>query len=325
MKRLIKFLLYGLGGLLGLVALAAAYIQIKGVPTYDYQVPPEIANLKVQSDSTQVARGLKIASMLCKGCHADFESGKLTGHIMTDLPKEFGTVASYNITQDKIHGIGEWTDGELYFYLRRSIRKDGHYNPIMGGFTLMADADIHAIIAWLHSDDPSLAPDPKEYPVNQPNFLIKLLCNTAFTPPPLPDHAIALPDTTNKVALGKYLADGLFNCYACHSADFKTNDNRTPEHSKGYYGGGNPMLNYEGQTVPTANITMDKETGIGSLTPDQFLQAVKYGKNPKGGPLYYPMFPHTALSDYEVEAIYAYLQTVPVIKNPVARYKPKGE
>ncbi|MCK6693337.1 MAG: cytochrome c, partial [Thermoanaerobaculia bacterium] len=67
----------------------------------------------------------------------------------------------------------------------------------------------------------------------------------------------------------------------------------------------------------------DKETGIGNFTQQQFYDAVKYGKNPRGGPLHYPMFPHTALSDTEVNAIWAYLQTVPTIKNQVARYQPK--
>ncbi len=321
MKRLFKILGYTLVALITLIALTAAFIQIKGTPIYDYQLPPAIAALQAPRDSTAIAQGAKIASMLCKECHKDFKTGKMTGHIMTDLPKEFGVIASYNITQDKIHGIGDWTDGELYYYLRRSIRKDGHYNPIMGGFSLMADSDIYAIIAWLRSDDPTLTPDPKEYPPNQFNFLVKFLCNTAFSPPMLPSTQVLAPDSTNKIALGKYLADGLYNCYSCHSADFKTMDTKVPERSEGYYGGGNPMLNYEGETVPTANITMDQETGIGNWTIDQFRDAVKYGKKPSGGPLYYPMFPHTALADSEVDAIYAYLKTVPSIKNKVLRYK----
>ncbi len=82
------------------------------------------------------------------------------------------------------------------------------------------------------------------------------------------------------------------------------------------------MLNKEGQIVHTANLTMDKETGIGNWTQQQFYEATKFGKNPRGGPLYYPMFPHTTLSDTEVNAIWAYLQTVPTIKNQVPRYKP---
>ncbi len=321
MKKVFRYLIFTLLAVALLAAAAAAFISIKGVPTYEYNLPPHIARLKAPRDSAHVARGAKIATLLCNECHKDFKTGKLTGHLMSDMPKEFGTIASLNITQDSVHGIGSWTDGDIYYYLRRSIRKDGHYNPIMGGLNLMAEDDVMSIIAWLRSDAPSLAPDATEYPPNQFNFLMKLLCNTVFKPHPLPTKPIVVPDSTNKVAFGKYLADDLCGCFACHSADFKTMDTAVPSRSEGYYGGGNPMLNYEGELVPSANITMDKETGIGQWTAAQFRDAVRFGKNPKGGPLYYPMFPHTTLTDGEVDAIWAFLQTVPAIKNPVKRYQ----
>lgn len=192
----------------------------------------------------------------------------------------------------------------------------------MPKFPLMADEDVYSIIAWLRSDDQRLAPSPKEYPPNQYNFMMKFLGNVAFSPPPLPARQITIPDTANIVAYGKYVANGLCVCFACHSADFKKMNYLEPEKSAGFYGGGNPMLNKSGETVPSANITIDKETGIGNLTAEQFYQAVKFGQNPRGGPLYYPMFPHTTLTDAEINGIWAYLQTVPPIKNQVARYKP---
>jgi hypothetical protein len=237
------------------------------------------------------------------------------------MPKEFGSIASMNITHDRDHGIGGWTDGELYYFLRTGIHTDGRWSPpYMVKMPLIADDDLYSIIAWLRSDDPALAADPQELPANQANFLVKFLSHVAFTPPPLPAQPIAVPDTTNKVAFGKYVADNLCACYACHSADFKTMDILVPSNSKGYYGGGNPLLNYEGEIVPSANITFDKETGIGNWNRQQFYDAVKYGKNPKGGPLYYPMFPHTTLSDTEINAVYEYLKTVPPIHNQVNRY-----
>jgi cytochrome c2 len=317
MRKLFKILAYALGGLLLLALAAAAFIHFKGVPRHAYAPTPAVLNLRVQPDSARVERGAKIAALLCTECHSDTE-GKLSGHIMLDLPKEFGQVASYNITQDKTHGIGAWTDGELYYFLRTGIRKDGSWAPpYMPKFPLMADEDLYAVIAWLRSDAPRLAPSSQEYPPNKPNFLIKLLSNTAFSPPPMPAQPIAMPDTTDKIALGRYVADGLCACFACHSADFKTMNYLNPERSEGYYGGGNPMLNYDGQVVPTANITMDPETGIGNWTATQFRDAVRYNKKPSGQPLNYPMFPHTTLSDTEVDGIFAYLQTVPKIKNKV--------
>lgn len=323
MKRVLKVLAIILGVAILLIGGFAAYIGVKGVPTYKADYPAALLSLQVPRDSAHVARGAKIATLLCNECHRA-EDGKLTGNIIPDLPKEFGHTVSYNITHDPEHGIGKWTDGELYYFLRTGIRKDGSWAPpFMPKFPLMADDDLYSVIAWLRSDDPTLAASPKEYPPNEYNFLVKFLSNVAFSPPPLPEKPIVVPDTTDLIAFGKYVANGLCVCYACHSADFKTLDYLVPENTTGFYGGGNPTLNKEGEVVPTANLTMDKETGIGNLTQQQFYDAVKYGKNPRGGPLYYPMFPHTTLSDTEVNAIWAYLQTVPTIKNQVARYRPK--
>lgn len=323
MKRTLKILGYLLGAILLLVVAGIAFISFRGVPTYKADIPPHIASLQVPRDSTRVERGAKIATLLCNECHKD-ENGKLTGRQMKDLPTAFGTVYSMNITQDPEHGIGKWTDGELYYFLRTGIHTNGRWSPpFMPKFPLMADEDLFSIIAWLRSDDPALAPDSREYPPNKFNLFSKFLANVAMFPPPLPEKPIAIPDTTNKVAFGKYVADALCACYACHSADFAKQDAIFPEKSLGFYGGGNPMLNLEGETVMSANITMDKETGIGNWTQQQFYEATKFGKNPKGGPLHYPMMPHTTLTDTEVNAIWAYLQTVPPIKNQVPRYQPK--
>lgn len=323
MKRLFKILGYGLGAIVLLLCAGVAFVSYRGIPTYHYAPTPEILSLQVKPDSVRISRGAKIASLLCNECHKDNSTGRLTGHPMLDVPAEFGKVSSLNITQDSVHGIGAWTDGELYYLLRTGIHKDGHWSPpFMPKFPLMADEDLYSIIAWLRSDDPLLAAAPQEYPPNQYNLFVKFLANVAFEPPPLPTQPIRVPDSSNQLALGKYVANALCACFACHSADFAKMDELNPEKSLGFYGGGNPMLNLQGEMVPSANITMDKETGIGKWTRDQFLEAVKYGKNPVGGPLHYPMFPHTTLSDEEVDAIFAYLQTVPSIKNEVARYRP---
>lgn len=76
-------------------------------------------------------------------------------------------------------------------------------------------------------------------------------------------------------------------------------------------------------TVYSMNITQDPVHGIGKWTYQQFHEAVKFNKNPRGGPLYYPMFPHTTLTDTEISGIWAYLQTVPPLKNQVGRYQAK--
>lgn len=323
MKRVLKILGYTAGGLVLLVGAAAAYFSIKGIPTYEVKMPVDVAKLSVPRDSAYIARGAKMASMLCQECHMS-PDGKMTGKVMKEIPKPFGAIASRNITSDPEIGIGKWTDGELYYFLRTGIHQDGTWSPpFMPKFSRVADDDLYAIIAWLRSDDPRLAPDRREYPPNQYNLLVKVLCNTLFTAPPMPEKPVVIPDSTNQVALGEYLANGLLDCYSCHSGDMMKVDPDNPAKSFGYYGGGIEMQNEEGEIVRSANLTMDKETGFGQFTEQQFIDAVKYGKNPRGGTLSYPMTPHTALTDNEARAIYAFLKTVPVLHHPVERYRPK--
>lgn len=324
MKKILKILLYLILAVVIIVAAIVLYIYVKGVPNYPYQPTAAIQNLKVTPDSIRIARGAKIATLLCNNCHADPKTGMLTGKHISDAPDAFGYICSYNITHDKSVGIGNWTDGELYYFLRTGIRKDGSWAPpFMPKFPLTADEDLYSIIAWLRSDDPHLAASTAENPPNQYNLFLKFLSNIAFKPPALPAQVINIPDTSDQVAFGKYVADGLCACFACHSVDFAKMDIADPPKSVGYYGGGNPLLNLDREIVHSANITMDKETGIGNWNKDQFIAAVKYCKKPQGGLLSYPMFPHATLSDTEVSAIWAYLHTIPKIKNKVERYQPK--
>lgn len=319
MKKVLKILGIVLVIIVAVITTGFLTINSGGIPTY------EIEKIDYQAVSTpkSIERGKKLASMLCAGCHKNAETGALTGTIMHDAPPEFGEIYTPNITQDKKYGIGEWTDGELLYLLRTGIKRDGQYAPpYMAKFPTMADEDLNAIISFLRSDDPLVRANAAPDQPSNPSFLTKLLCKVAWKPFPMPSAPIELPDTTNKIALGKYLAHNL-DCFSCHSADFKTNDFMTPELSKGYFGGGNKPLNLEGQVVLTANLTPDPETGIGNWTEEDFIKAVKYGLKEGQPALQYPMSPYTQLTDTEASAIFHYLKTIPAIENKVERSLPQ--
>ena len=61
---------------------------------------------------------------------------------------------------------------------------------------------------------------------------------------------------------------------------------------------------------------MDPETGVGNWTEEDFIKSVKMGIRPDQISNRYPMMAFSLLTDDEVSAIWAYLQTVPVIHNP---------
>ncbi|MES2592213.1 MAG: c-type cytochrome [Bacteroidota bacterium] len=315
MKKVLKYLGILVGVIVVIALCAALFIQIRGIPSYEV----ETTEFQLNSTPQSVERGKKLALMLCANCHKNPETGKLTGTQMTEAPPEFGFVYSQNITQDKEYGIGNYTPAELVYLIRTGIKKDGHYSPPwMAKLPSMADEDINAIVSFLKSNDPLVAADATPDLPCKPSFLTKFLTHVAFKPLPMPEKRIEMPDTNNKVELGKYLAYNL-ECFSCHSADYKTNDYLHPELSVGFFGGGNKPLNKEGQVMQTPNLTPDAETGIGSWTPEKFLKAVKYGLKEGEAGLRFPMTPYAYLTDDEVNSIYLYLRTIPAIKNKIKR------
>lgn len=70
----------------------------------------------------------------------------------------------------------------------------------------------------------------------------------------------------------------------------------------------------------TANLTPDEETGLGRWTEETFLQAIRSGRHEGVGrpilpPMPWPMYRNA--TDEDLKAIFAYLQSIPAIKNRV--------
>jgi mono/diheme cytochrome c family protein len=70
----------------------------------------------------------------------------------------------------------------------------------------------------------------------------------------------------------------------------------------------------------TANLTPDKETGLGNWTEEQFIMALRTGRHEgKGRPILPPMpYPFVgSLNDDDLKAVFAYLRSIPAIPNRV--------
>lgn len=103
---------------------------------------------------------------------------------------------------------------------------------------------------------------------------------------------------------GEYLAK-MGDCIACHT-DVKAG---TPS-----YAGGLPLVTPFG-TFYSPNITPDKETGIGNWTEQDFIRALKEGRDPHGRN-YFPVFPYiyfSKISDEDARAMYAYFMSIPPV------------
>lgn len=315
MKKALRYLLIFIGVVIVLVGGFAAFVAIRGIPNYT----PEKFSLTVNSTPERIERGRQLSAMLCEDCHMDFNSRKLTGRKMDEI-SQFGTVYSKNITQHPDQGIGKWTDGELAYLLRTGVKPDGSFLPVMAKLQKMSDEDLQSIIAFLRSDHPSVQADNTRQPQSKYSFLTKFL-TTIKAIKPMPFYkSVAEPDTTNQVKWGEYVALYRVECYTCHSNDFTTVDFINPEKSEGFFGGGNKFKMPDGSVIYSRNLTMDEETGIGRMTEEDFIKAVKTGVLPGDeAALRPPMKPYSYLTDGEVKAIYAYLKTIPKVSNKVER------
>ena len=112
---------------------------------------------------------------------------------------------------------------------------------------------------------------------------------------------------SNAVVRGRYLIHA-GGCISCHTAD---EDDAPP------LAGGHALETPFG-TFFTPNITPDVETGIGSWSDDDFLNALRQGVSPEGSS-YYPSFPYTSytgLTKDDVLAMKAYLFSLEPVVNP---------
>jgi mono/diheme cytochrome c family protein len=75
----------------------------------------------------------------------------------------------------------------------------------------------------------------------------------------------------------------------------------------------------------TRNLTPDPETGLGAWTERDFIATIRNGKHMgHGRPLLPPMpwFNYAKMTDDDLKAVWAYLQTVPAVKNRVEDPRP---
>lgn len=75
----------------------------------------------------------------------------------------------------------------------------------------------------------------------------------------------------------------------------------------------------------TANLTPDKETGLGKWNLRTFMETIRTGRHMGRGrellpPMPIPMYKH--FTDEDLTAIFAYLQSIPAIKNRVPEPRP---
>jgi len=106
---------------------------------------------------------------------------------------------------------------------------------------------------------------------------------------------------------GRYLMD-IAGCQACHT-DSKN--------------GGQPLAGGRALKTPfgvyySPNITADPKYGIGAWSGNDFVRALRHGKN-RDGEAYFPVFPYTAysrMSERDILDLRAYIMSLPAVARP---------
>lgn len=241
------------------------------------------------------------------GCHIT-DAGFLAGGQEFDLGPA-GKVYSRNITSDPDTGIGKWTEAEIVTAVRTGKTPSGEQLfPVMPYHTFsgMADQDAYDLAAFIKT-----VPAVKNVvEKDELNFPVP-----PFSPPAAPATA-----PTGGVARGEYLVEAIADCTGCHTpSDAQGN----PDMAK--YLAGGPV---EGQI--SANLTSDKETGLGNWTAEQIAKVLKDGHRPDGSAVMGLMAQvveggFSKLTDADRLAIASYIKTVPAVSNnPYAQLPATG-
>jgi mono/diheme cytochrome c family protein len=129
---------------------------------------------------------------------------------------------------------------------------------------------------------------------------------------PLPAlSASSVGDTTGLVARGEYIVRNVAVCGHCHSAD--------PRNADGPLSGGLAFRNWRLGTIRAANLTPDRETGLGAWSDAEIVRAIRSGEDREGHTLA-PVMPYAwfrGMSERDALAVARYLKSLPPVRNPL--------
>jgi mono/diheme cytochrome c family protein len=153
----------------------------------------------------------------CIACHSAAGKPAFAGGLAID--SGHGIIYSTNITPDKQHGIGAYSEKQFADAVRKGVRADGtHLYPAMPytSYAKVNDADIKALYAFFQSGVKPAAYDP---PATSMNFPFNLRWGMGVWNYLFADTKpfVAQAGWSDKVTQGAYLVEGLGHCSSCHT------------------------------------------------------------------------------------------------------------
>ncbi|MBI3825887.1 MAG: c-type cytochrome [Candidatus Rokubacteria bacterium] len=264
-----------------------------------------------------VERGRYLVEVLaaCGNCHTPKgPAGDLPGKHLAgggSITEEFGTAIASNITPDRTTGIGGWRDAEIVRAIREGKSKSGRTLGPPMPFELyrqLSDTDVTAIVAYLRSVK------PVRNRVAKSRYTMPL-------PPSWGPPVTSVPDPPQEILqYGAYLAGPIAHCVECHTPP---GPGGRRDDARRLFAGGRKFTGPWGVTY-SANLTTDRETGLGEWTTDQIVAGIN-GLRRDGSPERAPMpWPYYAgrIADRDMRALVAYLKSLPPIRSVVPPAEP---
>jgi mono/diheme cytochrome c family protein len=318
--------------ILGIILVVIVIIAAAGLIYFNSTYPKvsPARNIKVQYTSEKIERGRYLANhvTVCIDCHSKRDWNYYSGPIIPGTEGKGGDnygeeqglpgrVYMKNITPATLK---DWTDGEIARAITSGVNKDGKtLFPVMPYTTYrnLSEDDLYAIIAYIRT----LKPIENNVPNSEINFPVNMIVKT------LPKDYVPQksPDKSDVVKYGKYLVN-IIGCVDCHTKSNKGEMVKDME-----FAGGNEF-NFPSGIVRSANITPDKETGIGNWTKESFISRFKSFADKSNiirinvntefnTPMPWSLF--SGMTEEDLGAIYSYLMTIKPINNKAERFTVK--
>lgn len=294
LKRILKWVGIVLGALIAVLVIAFAVLYFVGGRAFVkvYKQPTDTVVIPAGDDAIRKGEHVAITRG-CQSCHGADMAG---GRIFIDSPALF-TLAAANLTQGK-GGVGaKMADADWVNAIRYGVDRKGHALLIMPSevYYTLSDEDLGNLIAYLKA----LSPVDKEIPQRAIGPMGRVLLATGQFPtaaqlveaqPPRPAAVPAGPTAE----YGKYLANSV--CVLCHGANLAGE----------YFPPGQPDARLTPNLTPAGELV--------TWSKDDFFKAMRTGVKPGGKTIDPDEMPWKQLgqmSDDELAAIYAYLQSLP--------------
>ncbi|MGZ3788399.1 MAG: c-type cytochrome [Bacteriovorax sp.] len=261
----------------------------------------------------------------CMNCHSPDRNQPLTGG--KKMVSSFGTFYTPNISSDKNFGIGSWTDEQFLTAVKRGISPSGEYyypSFSFASYSKLTDEDVLAMRAYMNTLPPfqnQNRPHELKFPFNQRKILLAWRAlNFRKDHVSIPQETVFKyqgtfrphKDKTKEWNNGAYLVEASLHCTECHTPRNKLGG---LEENKWMAGG-----IVQDEDEPAANITSDKETGLGKWGRDDWKTFLTDGSKPDGdevsGEMYRIIkYGTSKLSASDLDDVITYLQDLKAVHN----------